>query len=73
MEKPTTCPRCGGQLKEGFVLDHAYLSVWRSLWVEGKPEKSSWSGLKTEGNGNMALRRIVAKNAGMWICMRELP
>ncbi|HXO40308.1 MAG TPA: PF20097 family protein [Thermoanaerobaculia bacterium] len=36
-----TCPRCNGDMEEGFVVDlGAYNTVFPSQWVQGQPEKS---------------------------------
>ena len=46
MEK--ICPKCENEMTEGFVLDRGdYGSKQQSLWIEGKPESSIWTGLKT--------------------------
>jgi hypothetical protein len=43
------CPRCGRKMQKGFLIDrgdHNAPGVPR--WVEGAPEKSFWTGLKTK-------------------------
>lgn len=45
-----TCKECSSEMLEGFVLDHGhYQYKAQQMWVEGKPEPSFWSGLKTSG------------------------
>ena len=43
------CPRCRGNMSEGFILDRGD-SNSRNLqnWVEGEPVKSFWTGLQTK-------------------------
>jgi predicted nucleic-acid-binding Zn-ribbon protein len=42
------CPKCEAKMSEGFVLDRGdYNYKMPALWIEGKPEESFWSGLKT--------------------------
>ena len=42
------CAGCGGSMTRGFVLDHGdYNYKFRQMWVEGAPESSFWSGIKT--------------------------
>jgi predicted nucleic-acid-binding Zn-ribbon protein len=41
------CPKCKTEMLEGFVLDHTYGGKLQSAWVEGEPEKSFWTGLRT--------------------------
>jgi hypothetical protein len=45
-EKPAVCPKCQGEMVQGFVADFAHGQVVVSTWVEGPPEKSFWSGTK---------------------------
>lgn len=42
-----TCPKCKGQMEEGFIADNTYGGIVTSKWVEGQPEKSFWTGIKT--------------------------
>ena len=43
------CPKCTSPMEEGFIKDEGYDAVHASKWVEGAPEKSFWTGTKTEG------------------------
>lgn len=57
------CPRCGIDMQEGFILDRAHNNRGgASLWVEGTPEKSFWTGIRTRG---LEKRRITS-----YRCMR---
>ena len=52
------CRDCRTDMQEGFVLDatqHSHAGAAR--WVEGPPEKSFWSGVRTKGR---TMRVIVA-------------
>ncbi len=41
----TQCPKCNGEMVQGFIGDLAAGAVRRvSSWVEGAPEKSFWRG-----------------------------
>ena len=41
----TRCPRCGGRMTQGFVVDFHQGGLRRvSSWVEGAPQKSFWHG-----------------------------
>lgn len=33
-----TCPRCGGEMEAGFLVDHTYGTAAASEWVEGPVE-----------------------------------
>jgi hypothetical protein len=49
MSRNTTCSECGGKMERGFVVDTAGdigMLLDAAYWVEGRPEKSIWTGLK---------------------------
>jgi predicted nucleic-acid-binding Zn-ribbon protein len=49
MELTSNCPKCKGQLEQGFVVDHAhYGAPMVSEWMAGPP-KTSWMGVKVKG------------------------
>ena len=51
-----TCPKCKAEMKEGFALDRShYGTPTVETWMEGKPEPSFWSGLKTKGKEQYAV------------------
>jgi hypothetical protein len=44
------CPKCNSAMEDGFLLDNARGSHLQTLWIEGEPESSIWTGgLKTKG------------------------
>ena len=50
---------------EGFVLDHGdYQIKQQQIWVEGKPEESFWSGLKTSGREAFNVRALRCAGCG---------
>ena len=43
--KTTRCPKCNGEMVQGFIVDwHQGGGRLVSNWVEGAPEKSFWHG-----------------------------
>jgi hypothetical protein len=46
MNIPTKCPKCEGEMQEGFILDLTEGPRMVASWVGGKPEKSRWTGTK---------------------------
>ena len=41
------CPKCGGMMSRGFVVDHNMGAATVGLWVEGEPVHIRWgSGVK---------------------------
>jgi predicted nucleic-acid-binding Zn-ribbon protein len=43
------CPKCGGDMVEGYVADQGYGEARLPKWREGPPRKSIWVGLKLGG------------------------
>ena len=44
------CPKCKREMEEGFIADFYGGGTARpGKWVEGQPEKSFWTGIKTSG------------------------
>ena len=52
------CPKCGGEMEQGFLVDHNYGTAEQPSWVEGPVERSFWTGVKTRGKE----RRQVVTN-----------
>jgi predicted nucleic-acid-binding Zn-ribbon protein len=48
----TDCPKCRSRMEEGFIQDTTDHQVKTSRWIEGKPESSFFSGVKTKGKRN---------------------
>jgi ribosomal protein S27AE len=41
------CPKCGGEMNQGFVIDAGDSGSHRaSKWQAGTPQKSFWTGIK---------------------------
>lgn len=58
------CPKCGNELEKGFIADAASGGVFTSKWVEGAPEKSLWSGIKTKGKKKVEILTFRCPNCG---------
>ena len=59
-----TCPKCQGRLEEGFIADAVSGGVFTSKWIEGEPERSLWSGIKTKGKRKVAISTFRCTNCG---------
>lgn len=42
------CPKCDGEMVQGFVLDHQYGSFQLASWIPGGPKSSFWFGIKVD-------------------------
>jgi predicted nucleic-acid-binding Zn-ribbon protein len=57
MSDEVKCPKCNGLMEEGFLLDRGPEHfLFQSNWVEGKAEKSFWTGLNIK---NRKQREII--------------
>jgi hypothetical protein len=66
MTRNTTCSECGGTMQRGFMVEtgHGNRPHDASYWLEGKPEKSFWFGLKTEGKQAFYITAYRCENCG---------
>jgi predicted nucleic-acid-binding Zn-ribbon protein len=63
MAAKNECAKCGGAMSEGFVIDHGdYQVKQQQIWVEGEPQASFWSGLKTSGKQAYNVRAFRCEN-----------
>lgn len=58
------CPKCHGHMEEGFIADQSYAKVWASKWVEGRPEKSFWTGTKMIGKKQVEISAYRCQDCG---------
>lgn len=59
------CPRCGGTLRAGFVVDHVQSAVPTvPTWLEGPPERSFWLGVKTSGRDKYPVMSYRCEGCG---------
>jgi hypothetical protein len=59
------CPRCRGSMEEGFVLDRGDHSMPDlQAWIEGVPERSRWTGIKTKGRQSYPVKTYRCDRCG---------
>ncbi len=46
MEAAVTCPKCGGEMVQGWVVDTTYGGRVATQWAPGSPKESFWRGTK---------------------------
>jgi hypothetical protein len=65
MNAPKDCLRCRGPMEPGFLLDrHHHHSLGTQDWVEGEPERSFWTGIKTRGKDKYPVRTFRCERCG---------
>jgi hypothetical protein len=53
-------------MEAGFVIDRgSHDSIDRQKWVEGAPEKSFWTGLKTKGRDSYPVTTFRCERCGL--------
>ncbi|HYO78683.1 MAG TPA: PF20097 family protein [Thermoanaerobaculia bacterium] len=65
VEETKRCPECSGPMEEGFLLDHGHGTSYAGSWVEGAPETSFWTGVKTSGKTRYKVRSFRCENCGL--------
>ena len=62
-ESASTCPKCGGEMAEGFVPD-LNLGPLLPFWVVGKPETDFLGGLKVSGKDRYQIETFRCAKCG---------
>ena len=57
-----SCAKCGGRMESGFIPETKEHATSVDVWVEGAPQKSFWTGIKTKGRKKL--------NIETWRCGR---
>ena len=58
------CPRCGGSLEPGYVVDEGHGTRTVAKWIAGEPERSIWTGLKTRGKDKLEITTFRCRRCG---------
>ena len=62
MTSKSTCPKCGGRMEEGHVIDEGY-GAWKpAKWQAGKPQMAWYGSLKVD--------KKALKQVENWRCGR---
>jgi hypothetical protein len=65
MSSSLTCIRCQSLMEEGVSIDHGHANMLAvSEWLEGPPERTFWSGLKTKGRDKFSVRTFRCTRCG---------
>ena len=58
------CPKCRSRMEEGFIQDAGQHGVQTGKWIEGAPEKSFWTGVKTKGKRQFEVHTYRCSRCG---------
>ena len=60
-----SCPDCNGEMVEGFILDMTYGGQLVPRWLEGRAEKSMWTGVKAKGKACRSVETYRCTKCGL--------
>jgi len=58
------CPKCQGEMEQGFVIDDTYGARIVSHWSSGQPKKSFWTGAILPGDKQIPIGTFRCKDCG---------
>ena len=58
------CPRCGGSMEQGFIIDEGYGTKRPPKWAAGTPVFSMWTGLKLRGKEQLEVSTYRCHRCG---------
>lgn len=65
MTAPSECLRCKGSMSPGLVVDRGNSNEGIvQQWVEGTPDRSFWTGLKTKGRESYSVHTYRCDRCG---------
>ena len=60
------CPKCKGEMVQGFVPDHSPTAIIVSNWHQGQPERTSfWAGMKTPRSDGIPIGAFRCEKCGL--------
>ncbi len=60
-----SCLRCGSAMEQGFVADKGdYNALDLQRWIEGAPERSFWTGIKTKNREVLVVSTFRCERCG---------
>ena len=66
MTQPMICPKCSGEMENGFMIEHGYGPGEQQVkWVEGEPSPRFWSrGVNLEGREPLPVTTFRCEGCG---------
>ncbi len=58
------CPKCQGEMEQGFVLVDTYETRIVTHWSSGQPKKSFWTGIKLSEDKQIPIGTFRCKDCG---------
>jgi hypothetical protein len=64
MAQDLKCPKCQGEMVQGFIPEYTDGGSTVSAWAEGQPKKSWWVGTKVPSEGRIPIGAFRCKGCG---------
>ena len=58
------CPKCDGEMQEGFIVDYAHGGVFVSSWHPEKPQDSIWRRTKVDRQKLLVIETLRCEKCG---------
>jgi C4-type Zn-finger protein len=58
------CPKCNGEMVQGFVPDYSHSAALVGRWLEGHPQKSFWNRTKAPYNEGVPIGAFRCQKCG---------
>ena len=65
MQQARTCHKCGGRMAIGWVAAYGGSGYKQQQWIEGAPEISQWTGVKTKGKETHLIDTYRCERCGL--------
>ena len=62
--RSSDCPRCGGTLEPGYIVDEGDGTRTVAKWIAGEPERSMWPGLTTRDKAKQDVTTYRCRRCG---------
>jgi hypothetical protein len=59
------CPKCNGEMAQGFVPDYYQSGIFVGSWHPGHPKKSFWKGTKASEAEGLPIGAFRCQNCGL--------
>ena len=61
---PLSCPKCEGEMEQGFIVDYSHGALFVSQWAPGAPKKSFWQWTKLPKEGAIPVGTFRCSSCG---------
>jgi hypothetical protein len=62
------CPKCNGEMVQGFTVDRTYGGIFVSDWFEGAPKRSFWLPVNVRKKQRVPIGTFRCSNCGFLEC-----